>query len=41
MPLILTKEKVVGNEYSSDFTIAGGADSDALPKGPLYNRLSK
>ena len=28
--------KVIGNEYSSDFTIAGGADPDVFPKGPLY-----
>lgn len=30
------KRKVVGNEYSSDFTIAGGADPDVFPSGPLY-----
>ena len=30
------KRVVVGNEYSSDFTIAGGADPDVFPSGPLY-----
>ena len=29
--------KVIGNEYSSDFTIAGGADPDVFPSGPLYS----
>lgn len=30
------KRQVINNEYSSDFTIAGGADPDIFPSGPLY-----